>query len=134
MDATLLLQLHRVPYSPDLEKPGDFAFVSKREPLREITRTPVHPPTGFFKRLLWEMFGQKYDEKETVLPLWPDYDAVILVCPHCSQPIGTTKEHHIVSTDPLTIEEPLACAYSHPTQKALPTIAFKVQDGKIMPA
>jgi len=134
MEAIQALELHRVLHSVDVEKPGDFAFVPKREPLREITRTPIYPPTGFFKRLLWELFGRKYKETEMVTPIWPDYDAVILMCPHYSQPIGTTKEHHIVSTDPLTIEQPLACAYSRPSLTAVPTIAFQIKDGKIMPA
>ena len=128
------LDLRRVPISADLEKAGDFAFVPKREPIREITRTPIDPPTGFFKALWWSLFGKKYVEKETVLPLWPEYDAIVMMCPHCNQPIGTTKEHHIVSTEPLTIEQPVACAYSRPTLQAPPTIAFKVTDGKIMPA
>jgi hypothetical protein len=134
MEALQTLELHRVPHSIDLEKPGDFAFVSKREPIREITRTPVDPPTGFLRTLWWTMFGKKYIEKETVLPLWPEYDVVVMMCPHCNQPIGTTKEHHIVSTEPLTIQQPLACAYSRPTLTALPTIAFQIKDGKIMPA
>ena len=42
--------------------------------------------------------------KEVVEIVWPDYDAVILLCPHCSQPIATTKDHRIVSLEPLTIE------------------------------
>jgi hypothetical protein len=127
-------ELRRVSFSADLEKAGDFAFVPKREPIREIVRTPVDPPTGFFKVLWWSLFGTKEVVKETILPLWPEYDAIILMCPHCSQPIGTTKEHHIVSTDPLTIEQPLACAYSRPSPTALPTIAFQIKDGQIMPA
>jgi hypothetical protein len=134
MEAIQALELHRVLHSVDLEKPGDFAFVPKREPLREITRTPIDPPTGFFKRVFWDMFSRKYTQAETITPIWPDYDAVIVMCPHCSQPIGTTKEHHIVSTEPLTIEQPLACAYSRASLKGLPTIAFQIKDGKIMPA
>ena len=128
------LELRRVTVSADLMQAGDFAFVPKREPIREVTRPPVDPPAGFFKSILWSVFGKKYVEKVTILPLWPEYDAVILMCPHCNQAIGTTKEHHIVSTDPLTIEQPLACAYSKPAPTALPTIAFSIKDGKIMSA
>jgi hypothetical protein len=80
------------------------------------------------------MFSKKYIEKETVLPLWPEHNAVVVMCPHRNQPIGTTKERHIVSTEPLTIEQPLACAYSRPTMTALPTIAFQIKDGTITPA
>jgi len=36
-----VLELHRVPHSFDIEKPGDFALVPKREPIREITPTPI---------------------------------------------------------------------------------------------
>ena len=103
MEALQTVELHRVPHSPDLEKPGDFAFIPKREPIREITRTPVYPPTGFLKTLWWTLFGKKCIEKETILPLWPEYDAVVMMCPHCNQPIGTTKDHRIVSIEPLTI-------------------------------
>src|ERR1700677_4945688 len=35
MEALQTVELHRVPHSPDLEKPGDFAFIPKREPIRE---------------------------------------------------------------------------------------------------
>jgi hypothetical protein len=79
MEALQTVELHRVPHSPDLEKPGDFAFIPKREPIGEITRTPVDPPTGFLKTLWWTLFGKKYIEKETTLPLWPEYDAVVLL-------------------------------------------------------
>ncbi len=134
MKAVQSVELHRVIYSADIEKPGDFVFIPKREPIRRTTRTTVDPPNGFFKRVLWNLFGTKVRTTETSERVWPDYDAVILMCPHCNQPIGTTREHRIVSTEPLTIEQPLACAYSKPSPSALPTIAFKIQDGKIMPA
>jgi hypothetical protein len=49
MEAIQALELHHVPFSIDIEKAGDFAFVPKKEPLREITRTPMTAPTGFFK-------------------------------------------------------------------------------------
>jgi hypothetical protein len=127
-------QLRWVSHSVDLEKAGDFAFVPKREPIRGVTRTPIDPPTVFCESILWSFFGKKYVEKETTLPLWPEYDAIILICPHCNQLIGTTKEHHIISTEPFTIEQALACAYSKPSPTALPSIAFKVTNGRIMPA
>ena len=47
------------------------------------------------------MFGSKHSYKEIVEIRWPDYDAIILNCPHCSQPIATTKEHRIVSIEQL---------------------------------
>jgi hypothetical protein len=53
----------------------------------------------------------------------------------CNQGIGTTKDHRILSLEPLTIEKPLACAYSRGAQfDAKPSIIFEVKDGKIMPA
>lgn len=42
--------------------------------------------------------------------------AIILLCPHCSQPIATTKGHRIISLERLTIEKPVACAYSRGAQ------------------
>jgi hypothetical protein len=36
------LELHRVFHSIDLERPGDCAFVPRREPILEITRTLGH--------------------------------------------------------------------------------------------
>jgi hypothetical protein len=61
----------------------------------------------------------------TVVPLWPDIDTVILNCPICNGPIGTTKHHAIAELDPLTIESPTACLYCR-------TFTFKVVEGKIM--
>jgi hypothetical protein len=134
MEPLKALEVKRVEHSEDLLHPGEFVFVAKRQPKITTETIAVEPPQGTFKKLLWTFFGAKHTVKQTIEPVWPDYDAVILMCPHCNQPIGTTKEHHVVSTEPLTIDQPLACAYSRPSPRALPTIAFQIKDGKIMPA
>ena len=55
---------------------------------------------------------------------------MILLCPRCSQPIATTKDHRIASLEPLTIEKPLACVYSRGARKdAMPTVIFNMKDG-----
>lgn len=130
-----MLEVRRVATSPDIEKAGDYCFIAKREPIRTLEPLPIETPQGFFRKLAWRLFGKKRSYKETVLPQWPDYDAIVMACPHCGQAIGTTKEHRILSVEPLTIDKPLACAYSCPAVKgSLPTVAFLVKDGKIMPA
>ena len=132
------LEVRRVPTSADLSSPGDFAFVPKREPVRKFERIPLIAPKGFFRKIVWQLFGKKYELKQVIELLWPEYDAVILNCPHCNMPLATTPQHKIVSLDPLTIETPIACAYSR-TQgiaknAAEKQIAFQVKEGKIMPA
>ena len=79
-------------------------------------------------------FGKKQSFKEILEIRWPDYDAIVMNCPHCNQPMATMKEHRILSIDPLTIEKPLACGYSRGAGKhdAL-TVAFEIKDGKIKP-
>jgi hypothetical protein len=135
MDALLTLEVNRVPSSADLTKAGDYCFIAKRDPIRKFLPSEPEESKGFWDRLkLWFDLSHRPIPKEVVEIVWPDYDAIILMCPHCNQPIGTTKDHRIVTIEPLTIEKPLACAYSRPSQNALPTIAFKIQDGKIMPA
>jgi hypothetical protein len=135
MEATATLQVHRVPFSADLLQPGDYCFIAKREPIRTFDTQRLEPPQGFFRLLLWGMFGKKTDTKETIEIVWPDYDAIVMNCPHCSQPIATTKDHKILSIEPLTIEKPLACAYSRGVGRYdTPTVAFEIKDGNIMPA
>lgn len=77
--------------------------------------------------------ARKQSYKEVIEIVWPDYDAIVMNCPHCNRPIGTTKDHRIVSIEPLTIEKPLACAYSRPSLTAAPLIAFQINDGKVTP-
>ena len=128
------LEVRRVQSSADLMQPGDYVFIPKREPIRRFQPIMNNPPRGFFRKLWWSLVGDPVKFKETVEILWPEYDAIIMNCPHCNAAIGTTKEHRIVSVEPLTIEKPLACAYSRGTESgALPTVAFHVQEGKIMP-
>lgn len=134
MDALQTLEVRRVPSSADLMQAGDFVFIGKREPIRKFEPVTIEVKRPFFKQLMWIFTGRKQAYKEIIEIVWPDYDAVVLMCPHCSQPIGTTKDHRIVSIEPLTIEKPLACAYSRQSPTASPTIAFQIKDGKIMPA
>jgi uncharacterized protein YbaR (Trm112 family) len=121
------LEVKRVPHSEDLSHPGEFVFIPKREPIRKFYSEPLTPPTGAFRRLWWNWFGKKYEIKQIVELLWPEIDTVIINCPDCNQPLATTKNHAIVSLEPLTIETSLTCPYSK-------THTFKVADGKIMTA
>jgi hypothetical protein len=125
MSPTTAQEVKRVPHSEELLHPGEFCFIPKREPIVNVYRQPVQPPTGLLRRLWWLMFGAKFEVSRTVMPLWPDIDTVILNCPICNGPFGTTKNHAIKELDPLTIESPLTCPYCR-------TFTFKVVEGKIM--
>jgi uncharacterized protein YbaR (Trm112 family) len=120
------LEVRRVPTSADLEKPGDFAFIKKREPLSTKDETSIEPPKNRIKRFFWNMFGTKVRVTETLLPLWPPRDTVIVICPNCFQPLATTDRHTIVSLEPLTIEPELTCPYCR-------TKSFSIEEGKIIP-
>jgi hypothetical protein len=137
MDTFKALEVRRVATSPDIERPGDYCFIAKREPIRTYDTMTVERPRGIWTAILMALGipATKRVTRETLLPQWPDYDAIVMACPHCGQPIGTTKEHRIVSVEPLTIDQPIACAYSRGAGKFdTPTVAFTVKDGKIMPA
>ncbi len=108
-------------------QPGDFAFVAKRDPIRKVEQVQIDPPTGFFRRLWWEWFGKKYALREVLELLWPEYDAVLITCPSCHIPSATTREHKIISLDPLTIETPITCPYCK-------TVTFKVEEGQLVTA
>lgn len=125
MPTTTAQEVKRVPKSEDLLHPGDFVFIPKREPVRTYQSIPLTPPAGFLKRLLWNLFGQKYEIRMHEHPLWPDIDTVIVNCPICNGPVGTTKHHAIANIEPLTIETPITCPYCR-------TFTFKVAEGKIM--
>jgi hypothetical protein len=120
------IEVHRVPTSADLEKPGDFAFIKQREPIRQTERIPLEHPKGFFTRIIRRFTGVKYTEKITELPLWPPRDTVIIICPSCFQPLATTDKHTIVSLEPLTISPEVACPYCR-------TKSFSIEEGKIIP-
>jgi hypothetical protein len=135
MEVLQTLEVHRVASSADILQPGDYCFIAKRDPIRRFEPVAVELPKGFWKRIVWVMQGRPSTAMKEVLELvWPEYDAIIMNCPHCNQPIGTTKDHKILSVEPLTIEKPLGCAYSRAGFSKAPTIAFQVKDGKIMPA
>jgi hypothetical protein len=44
---TQALEVRRVLTSADLEKHGDFAFIKKREPIRQTERIPVERPKDY---------------------------------------------------------------------------------------
>lgn len=125
MPTTTALEVKRVPRSEDLLHPGDYVFVPRREPIVNTYRQPVQPPAGAFRRFLWRLFGAKYEVSRTVVPLWPDVDTIIVNCPICNGPIGTTKHHVVADLEPLTIETPITCPYCR-------TFTFKVVEGKVM--
>jgi hypothetical protein len=131
------IDLRRVPSSADLASPGDFVYIAKREPMRTVVTRPIDPPRGFFKKLIWTLIGAKFDFREEFEPRWPDYDAIILLCPHCSMPLATTKRHTIVLLDPLTLDIPLACEYSRSkgvsAQENDGVASFAIQQGQIIP-
>ncbi len=113
--------------SADLMVPGDAVFITKREPKRKIVREALEPPKGFFRAIWWLLFGKKYEMKEVIEMLWPEFDALIINCPRCGQPCATNKNHKIVSLDPVTVELPLTCPYCK-------TFTFAIEAGKIKPA
>jgi hypothetical protein len=78
MDSVKALEVRRVELSEDLQKPGDFVLIQKGEPIRKVERTPIYPPSGFIHRIWWNAFGQKYEVKQVIELLWPDYDTMIL--------------------------------------------------------
>lgn len=69
-----------------------------------MEQVALDPPAGFFRRLWWDWFGKKYALREALELLWPEQDAIILNCPVCNLPCATTRNHKIVSIEPLTIE------------------------------
>ena len=105
--------------------PWRVVFIPKREPIRTYHSVPLDPPAGAFRRLWWNLFGKKYEIQQTVTPVYPDIDTVILNCPICNGAIGTTKNHAIAALEPLTINTPITCPYCR-------TYTFKVVEGKIM--
>jgi hypothetical protein len=130
------LDLRRVTSSADLASPGDFVFIPNCEPSRKVVTRPIDPPYGFFKKLIWTVVGKKFDLREELEPRWPEYDAIVLLCPHCSMPLATTKSHHIVSLDPVTLDIPLACEYSRSRgvtgDENDSTASFEINEGKII--
>lgn len=130
------LEVRRVSSSADLAAPGDFAFIPKREPVRRLEQFPIAPPRNIICRLVWRVFGKKQETKQYIELQWPEYDAVILNCPHCNMPLATTAKHRIVSLEPLTIEMPIGCEYSRAkgiaTNADQEAVVFQVKEGKIL--
>jgi len=121
------LEVRRVPLSEDLLKPGDYVFLPKRAPIVSYERKPLEAPKGLVQQLLWHFFGKKYEMKQIIELQWPETDVAILCCPDCGGPLSTTKNHKIVSIEPLTIETPVTCPYNK-------NFTFTVSEGKIKPA
>jgi hypothetical protein len=127
MEPLKALEVKRVEHSEDLLHPGEYVFVGKRQPIITIEKNPIDPPQGKFKLLWWTFFGKKHELKQIVELLWPEQDAIILNCPVCNGPCATTKNHKIISIEPLTLEIPLTCPYCK-------TRSFDIKEGKIMNA
>jgi hypothetical protein len=127
MEPLKALEVKRVEHSEDLLHPGEYVFVPKRDPIVTVEKYPLTPPRGFFAKVWWNLFGQKYTFKKTIELLWPEHDAIIVNCPACNNPCATTKNHKIISVEPLTLEIPLTCPYCK-------TRSFDIKEGKIMPA
>jgi hypothetical protein len=125
MPTTTAQEVRRVPSSEELLHPGEFVFIQKREPITNYQSVPLTPPTGFFRRILWNLFGKRYELKATVTELWPAIDTILLNCPVCNGPFATTDRHTICNVNPLTIETPITCPYCR-------TFTFKVAEGKIV--
>jgi hypothetical protein len=123
--ATLAIKVRRVPRSDELLQPGDYVFIGKREPKRTVEQILIEAPTNRFRRLWWNWFGKKYALREVLELLWPEIDTVIVNCPACNSPCATTRNHKILSIEPLTLEIPLTCPYCK-------TNTFKIEEGNIM--
>lgn len=108
-----------------LLNPGDFVFIPKRDPVKRFESLPVAPPKGVLARWLWQRFGKRFELRPVYEPVWPAQDAVVINCPICNGPNGTTEHHKIASVEPLTIETPITCIYCQ-------TFTFKVVEGTIM--
>jgi hypothetical protein len=54
------------------------------------------------KRFVRQFFGTKQEVNQFIELQRPEYDAIILNCPHCNMPLATTPKHTIVSLDPPT--------------------------------
>jgi hypothetical protein len=121
------LEVRRVPTSADLLNKGEYVFIPKREPKIIVEKSPLTPPTGFFKKLWWDWFGRKYEMKQIIELQWPEIDTIILNCPSCGGACATTRNHKILSIEPLTLEIPLTCPYCK-------TRSFEIKEGKIMAA
>jgi hypothetical protein len=118
------LEVRRVKSSEDLLNPGEYVFIPARPP--EITRykKPIVAPVGFWKRFWWALFSKDYEIVETKNETWPSVDSIIIVCPQCSVPFASSKQHAILSDDPLTIDKPLTCPYTR-------DVTFDVVLGKL---
>jgi hypothetical protein len=121
------LAVKRVPSSADLLNPGEYVFIPKRQPIRTVQQIAIDPPKNRFRRLWWNAFGKKYALREVLELLWPEIDTVIVNCPVCNGPCATTRNHKIISIEPLTLEIPLTCPYCK-------TQTFKVEEGTMIPA
>ena len=90
MQAITALEVKRVPHSEDLLHPGEYVFIGKRLPkvtLEKLSAEEPHDkPDGTlignaFRYLKWKLFSKQNGYKEIIEPVWPDYDAVVLMCP-----------------------------------------------------
>jgi hypothetical protein len=124
MELNTPLAAKRVPISADLLNPGDYVFVAARKPLITEEERLIEPPKGRVRRFFWILFGTKSYTTQTRLPMWPEIDTVIVNCPVCNGACATTRNHKILSIEPLTLEIPLTCPYCK-------TNTFTIEEGNI---
>jgi Zn finger protein HypA/HybF involved in hydrogenase expression len=115
----------RVKSSEDLLNKGEYVFIQARKPEVRSEKTPIAAPSGKLAQWLWLRVGKKYETKEIVTEVWPKIDTVILNCPKCNGTLGTTKEHTILSVEPLKLDLPLTCPYCR-------SFTFEVKEGNLI--
>jgi uncharacterized protein YbaR (Trm112 family) len=109
----------RVATSEDLLNKGEYVFIPAR-PQEVHYQSEAIPNPGFFRRLL----GRTYTMKRIENPVWPKIDTIVLNCPKCNGTLGTTKDHTILSVEPLHLDMPLTCPYCR-------TFTFEVKNGNL---
>ena len=63
MDALITIPVRRVPFSADIEKPGDYCFIGKRQPVRSFEPVAVETPLTGWRRGLYFLFTGKLSKK-----------------------------------------------------------------------
>jgi hypothetical protein len=129
------VEVRRVSLSEDLSRPGDYVFIEKRAPRIQVERLSLEAPKishgwlipEVYAWVKWMLFGKKYELKQIVEFVWPDYDTIILNCPECNGALAMPSKNKIVSIEPLTIEFPLTCPYCK-------TKTFTITEGKLIAA
>lgn len=125
---TILCRANRKQGSDELEKPGDYCIIEKRGMTDEEFTQAVTAlkeklsPRGIFQKAYWRIAVRKpveetpkYIHGVRVLlkkkNIWPNYRALLLVCPKCKVPYSSTKEHSIIVDEHLTLNKEIECPY-----------------------